>query len=123
MRHSLILAAAAAVAVPTTLTAQDAPPTGADADLECVVFTSIAFEQVPDGAGKMGMAAALAYFVGRYEAQRGTDEMDQAIIERFGTMTEEQFKAIQNRCVPRMEAMSQRLQAVGNSLIQGGKGK
>lgn len=121
MRRAMLIAAAAlAAAAPLQAQQEEAytPAFSAEDDLDCAIFigaimAELEAEMTPDN--QIGLTSALTYFVGRYEAQRGTDLM-KAFTERYPAYQQRNPAEIEQTCSVRMRSFASRLQVSGSAL-------
>ena len=89
----------------------------AEEDLDCAIYVaSLMAEMGPDMTpdNRIGLTSAITYFVGRYEAQRGT-ELAEAFVDRYPAFQQRDPREIEQTCSIRMRAFSTRLQQSQNA--------
>ena len=113
-----------ALCLAAPLTAQDSvpfePAFSAEDDLDCAIFIGALIaelenqgEMTPDN--QVALTSALTYFIGRFEAQRGTDIIE-PMSQRYEIYLERNPGEIQQVCSVRMRAFFSRLQIAGSQL-------
>ncbi|MGB3711736.1 MAG: hypothetical protein WA985_08610 [Erythrobacter sp.] len=122
MRRRALLAAVLVATGATGLAAQapegESPAFSAEDDLDCAIYVGALMAEMSDRMSpenRVGLTSALTYFVGRYEAQRGTD-LTEAFRERYAIYRERDPAQIEQVCSVRMRAFSNRLQQSGSAL-------
>jgi len=117
MRAALLAALAACRG--TQVAAQEAEPAfSAEEDLDCAIYVgalmaAMGADLTPEN--RIGLTSAPTYFVGRYEAQRGTD-LTRAFLERYPIYQQRNPAQIEQTFSVRMRAFSRRFQLSGSAL-------
>lgn len=81
-------------------------------DLDCAIYIGALMaeseaEMTPES--RLGLTSALTYFVGRYEAQRGTP-LGQAFAERYPLYSERNPQEVEQTCSLRARGFASRMQ-------------
>lgn len=89
-------------------------------DLDCVIYIGALMaetevEMTPES--RLALSGALTYFVGRYEAQRGTP-LAQALAERYPLFAERNVQEVEQTCSLRARGFAMRLQDAGRSMAE-----
>ena len=122
MMRTAALGLAAVLAFAAPLHAQQGedytPAFSAEDDLDCAIFigaimAEMEAEMTPDN--QVGLTGAFTYFVGRFEAQRGTDLME-AFTARYPIYLQRNPAEIEQTCSVRMRSFGSRLQVAGSAL-------
>ena len=120
MKKIMVAVATGLLLATTPMHAQEAAaePTMQD-DLDCAMFlASIAGTMEKGGAKqeeKTGVMIGMIYFIGRYEGAGG-DDLQGAMIKRFGELEDSDLEGFRLSCSARMESVGQRLISAGTAI-------
>lgn len=92
-------------------------------DLDCAIYIGSllgADQEVATPDVQTALTSALTYFLGRYEAQRGTP-INIALLERYSAFDEANAAEIEQTCGLRARGFAQRMQDAGRVMIQAGQ--
>ena len=109
------LAALAAIAMVTSPAAAQEVATPAE-NLDCAIWAANlagSVEETSEDMAAFGMI--MTWFIGLYEGQVGRD-IDEPLAARARELTDADFEAIGERCLPRMAAFGNRLTVLGDKL-------
>ena len=128
MRRVGGIIAAAALIIATAASAQEnSAPSGQgfspEDDLDCAIYIGSllgADQEVATPDVQTALTSALTYFLGRYEAQRGTP-INIALLERYSAFDEADAAEIEQTCGLRARGFAQRMQDAGRVMIQAGQ--
>ena len=76
-------------------------------DLDCAILAAM-MGGAADEDSKVGVAAIMTYFLGRFEQSTGED-MGVAMAQRLDSMKLTELADLQEKCLPRMTSMGERL--------------
>ena len=124
----MILARAAAFAAtllaPVSAMAQPASPVRpvpeeAEQELECGMWAAFMAGTAEDPALEKALGFALTYWVGRFEGMTGLD-FDRVATAEFVSGLEGRLDELRQSCVPKMEAMGDRMRIWGEQMQKTG---
>ena len=107
-----LLTAAAMVAGAPAVAQQAETAFSPEEDLDCAIYIGALMaetevEMTPES--RLALTSAFTYFIGRYEAQRGTP-LAQALAERYPAYTERNPQEIEQTCSLRARGFAMRMQ-------------
>jgi hypothetical protein len=109
-----LAAALAALVLATSPAAAQQDATAAE-NLDCAIWAAFVAGANDDPEVETAFGIILSWFVGLYEGQTGR-VVDAAFTARAEQLTDEDLQAIEERCLPRVEAYGERLSALGDRL-------
>ncbi|MEM1051603.1 MAG: hypothetical protein AAGI28_05855 [Pseudomonadota bacterium] len=101
----------------TTQTGQGFSP---DNDLDCALYIGgllASDEGVRTPDSRMALVSSMTYFLGRYEAQRGTP-INVALAERYQTFLNEDSTQLEQTCGLRARGFARRMEDVGRVMVE-----
>ena len=129
MMRLATLSGIAALACTAPLAAQGAsaqdgaafePAFTSDEDLDCAIYVGALLAELDEAAtpdNRVGLTSAFTYFVGRYEARKGTGLIE-AFTARYPAYLDRNPAEIEQTCAIRMRAFASRLQQTGQALTR-----
>lgn len=113
--RALWLAAGAAL-LATPAAAQQASE---QENLDCAVWSAVQVGTATDDSVKNSLSIAVAWFIGLYEGQTGTN-IDKAFAARAAELDDAAVAALSDRCVTRFMAFAERLATTGSAMTENG---